>query len=916
MRTGPDKDGLRPGRAVWLPLAAALAGLLVTLAAWQALLADQREAAARAAWAELGTATRIVAASLGERLEALRRMALRWERHGDRTRAEFDLEAEVLRESYPSFRVVGWVGPDLRAQWVYPRDGNEAALNFDATTDPVRVAAYERAGMHGRAFTQPVELAVGGQGVLGIVPIRDGQDEQGFTFAAIDLRRLFERELQEVAVGHSLSVTADGIAAISIPGPEEGGVIAREFRLGGVRWQVVMGSPAPDTTLPHLMLVLGTALSLMLGVALRGRVLAGEAAAGARSAAAALARSEAQHRAIVTTAVDAIVVIDQQGIVRSFNPAAERLFGYSAAEVVGQSVTMLMPEKDAATHSGHLERYARHGEKRIIGIGRELEGRRKDGTTFPFEISVAEWNADGERFYTGLMRDVAERKHAEAALRDSEARYRALFDTVPVGLLLHDIETLAPKEFNDRAAAMAGYGREDFARLTPLDYDLNLTPELLERRKAAITAGQEAELFETRWRTRDGAVREVAIRAKLVEIGGKRYIYAACIDITDRKAAERAAADAARFLQSVIDGAIDPIFAKDLDGRYMLVNKCTAQFFKTDPLAVIGRRDADLLPPDVAAAVTAVDRSVVESGEPVLMEEEVRDGDGAHVFLSAKTPLRDADGRIIGVIGVSRDITDRKRAEEEVRSLAADLEQRVEQRTRQLADANAELEGFAHNVAHDLRAPLRSMRGFSQALVEDYGEALDETARDYLARIGDSASRMDMLIQDLLAYARISREELTLVPVFTGQAVAEALRQLDAFIRESGARITVDDPLPMVVAHRGVLVQVLANLISNAVKFVPLGRQPEVRIRAEDGPRVRLWVEDNGIGIAPEHQARIFQVFQRLHGMTEYPGTGIGLAIVRRGVERMGGEAGVESQPGGGSRFWVELAGGNDDGQG
>jgi signal transduction histidine kinase len=300
---------------------------------------------------------------------------------------------------------------------------------------------------------------------------------------------------------------------------------------------------------------------------------------------------------------------------------------------------------------------------------------------------------------------------------------------------------------------------------------------------------------------------------------------------------------------------------------------------------------------------------VIEGGQPLVMEEEVPEHGMPRTYLTAKMPLLDADGQVAGVVGVARDITERKSAEEEVRRLNQILEHRVAERTRQLADANAELQDFASSIAHDLRAPLRTMRGFSQALVEDYGETLDETACDYLNRVADGAARMDVLIQDLLTYSRISREELTLEPLGLDHAVGEALRQLGEMLRGAGAEVQVEEPLPRMLGHRAVLAQVLANLISNAAKFVAPGTGPEIRIRTERlaGGRLRLWVEDNGIGIAPEHQARIFQVFQRLHGMAEYAGTGIGLAIVRRGAERMGGSAGVVSEPGRGSRFWVEL---------
>ena len=248
-----------------------------------------------------------------------------------------------------------------------------------------------------------------------------------------------------------------------------------------------------------------------------------------------------------------------------------------------------------------------------------------------------------------------------------------------------------------------------------------------------------------------------------------------------------------------------------------------------------------------------------------------------------------------------------RQAQEEVRALARDLERRVEERTAELAEANQALEGFSYSVSHDLRAPLRGMQGFAQVLLEDYGDRLDETGRDYADRIVAASGRMEALINDLLAYSRLSRVQIDLQRVALSPVVSEARRQLgnDA---AGGGRIAVEEPLPSVLAHRATLVQVLANLLSNAVKFVPEGRAPEVRVWARNGGgRVCLSIEDNGIGIAPEHQARVWNVFERLHGMETYPGTGIGLAIVRKAVERMGGRAGVESERGRGSRFWIDL---------
>ncbi len=248
------------------------------------------------------------------------------------------------------------------------------------------------------------------------------------------------------------------------------------------------------------------------------------------------------------------------------------------------------------------------------------------------------------------------------------------------------------------------------------------------------------------------------------------------------------------------------------------------------------------------------------------------------------------------------------RLREQLQRYAAELEQRVAARTTALEEANTELQAFAYSVSHDLRAPLRAMQGFAQALLEDYADQLDSFAQDYARRIVAAASRMDTLINDLLAYSRLSRAEIRLQPVSLAVVVAEALAQLDAELQERQAQVTVEESLPEVVAHRTTVIQVVTNLLANAVKFVAPTVKPQVRVWAEEREGwVRLWLQDNGIGIAPEHQQRIFRVFERLHGIETYPGTGIGLAIVRKGVERMGGSVGVKSQVGQGSRFWIEL---------
>ncbi|MFN0007830.1 MAG: sensor histidine kinase [Planctomycetota bacterium] len=245
---------------------------------------------------------------------------------------------------------------------------------------------------------------------------------------------------------------------------------------------------------------------------------------------------------------------------------------------------------------------------------------------------------------------------------------------------------------------------------------------------------------------------------------------------------------------------------------------------------------------------------------------------------------------------------------EELRVQAADLEQRVAERTRQLSEVNAELEGYVHSVSHDLRAPLRAVRGFGNLLIEEVGNRLQPTEREYLQRMVSASQRMEALMRDLLAYSRLAREEVDIRPLDLQLVVREAQDMLQGELEERRAVLDIGEPLLPVAGHHSTLVQAVANLLSNAAKFVAAGVQPRIRVRTEKrGDLVRLWVEDNGIGIAPEYHEKIFRVFERLNGVGAYPGTGIGLAIVRRAADRMGGATGVESRPGEGSRFWIDL---------
>jgi len=248
-----------------------------------------------------------------------------------------------------------------------------------------------------------------------------------------------------------------------------------------------------------------------------------------------------------------------------------------------------------------------------------------------------------------------------------------------------------------------------------------------------------------------------------------------------------------------------------------------------------------------------------------------------------------------------------RKAKAQLMDRAGQLEEIVVQRTSDLAASNQQLEAFVYSIAHDLRAPLRVMQGFSTMLVEEAGATLNETAKDCARRINKSAKFMDALLIDLLTFSRVSQQRVELTSVNLEMTVESVVLRLQPDIQEKNARVERPAPWPAVLAHEPTLAQVLFNLVSNALKFDAPGVPPVIRLRAEKiAEFIRVWVEDNGPGIAVDHQAEVFRLFTRLDG-EKYQGTGLGLAIVQKGVERMGGRVGVVSAPGRGSRFWFEL---------
>jgi PAS domain S-box-containing protein len=373
--------------------------------------------------------------------------------------------------------------------------------------------------------------------------------------------------------------------------------------------------------------------------------------------------------------------------------------------------------------------------------------------------------------------------------------------------------------------------------------------------------------------------------------------------------------EANRRLAAIVESSDDAIISKDLNGVIKTWNKSAERIFGYRPEEVIGKSVTILIPEGrLDEEPTILGR--IRKGERTDHYETVRrrkDGTLVDISLTV-SPIKDTTGRVVGASKIARDITVRKRAEaelhaarEELARLNADLETRVRERTASLTEAIAHLEEFSYTVSHDLRAPVRAMRRYAEIALKEHGPRLEAGMKEYLERIIRGGARMDRLVQDVLTYSRVSRVGLTLGKVNVEGLVQDIIDQFPR-MQTPQAQIKIRRPLEAVRAHEASLGQALSNLLANAVKFVPAGEVPRVVVRTERrGPRVRVWVEDQGIGIAPEHQNRAFGVFERLHPELGYEGTGIGLAIVRKVTERMEGTVGVESDGLNGSRFWIEL---------
>jgi PAS domain S-box-containing protein len=517
-----------------------------------------------------------------------------------------------------------------------------------------------------------------------------------------------------------------------------------------------------------------------------------------------------------------------------------------------------------------------------------------------------------------LMRDAEEEMFRAAHAKEDVRRHQKFLDSIveniPSMVFVKDAEELRFLHANRATERLLGRSREELIGKTEFDLLPGEQAEAVTlAEKEVVRTRQEIDIPEQVVDTPDQGKRILHTRKLpiLDEDGNPHYLLAISEDITDRKVAEEALAKERSLLRTVIDNLPDFIFAKDTQSRFILNNCAHARFLGAGfAVDVLGRSDRDFFPPELSAGYYQDDEVVMHGGEAILGKEEpIIDHRGDRRWLSTtKVPLKRSDGKIIGLVGLSLDITERRQAAE-----------RMERMVNELARSNGELEQFAYVASHDLQEPLRKIQAFSSRLRDRWGDMLGEQGQDYLSRVENAAARMQVLIEDLLSYSRVTSKAKPFVPVDLNEIAVGVLSDLEARIERLSAKVEIG-PLPRLAADPTQMRQLLQNLIGNALKFHRKDNTPVVRIHSDTpGPAAggaaetpsaetcRIVVEDNGIGFDPKHTSKIFQVFQRLHSRSEYQGSGIGLAVCKKIVDRHGGTIEAIGRPGEGATFIVTL---------
>jgi PAS domain S-box-containing protein len=615
-----------------------------------------------------------------------------------------------------------------------------------------------------------------------------------------------------------------------------------------------------------------------------------------------LAQMEGRYRGLLEAAPDAMVVVNQAGDIVLLNMQAEKQFGYRRDELLGKKVKSIIPEGFAERLLADDLRSVEDALAQQIGTGIELIGRRKDGSEFPLELMLSPLESADGILVTAAMRDISVRRSAEIHLAQMEGRYRGLLEAAPDAMVVVN-QTGDIVLLNMQAEKQFGYHRDELLgkkvkSIIPEGFAERLLADGLRSVEDAL-AQQIGTGIELNGRRKDGSEFPLELMLSPLESAEGILVTAAIRDISVRRNAEIHLAQMEGRYRGLLEAAPDAMVVVNQAGYVVLLNLQAEKQFGYHHGELLGKKVKSIIPEGFAERLLADDLRSAEDalaqqiGTGIELIGRRRDGSEFPLELML-SPLGSGDEVL--VTAAIRDITARKEAEEH-------LLQKMEELNR----SNEELGQFAYIASHDLQEPLRMVASYTTLLSRRYKGKLDADADEFIGFAVDGASRMQRLIQDLLAYSRVGSTGKELSETSSEDALQRTLVILRSVIEESHAVVT-HDPLPVVFADEMQLTQLFQNLIGNAIKYQRAGI-PNVHIAASRSGETqwKFSVKDNGLGIDPQYFERIFGMFQRLHKREEFAGTGIGLAICKKIVERHGGSISVESQPGHGSTFYFSL---------